>query len=106
MGAMKDEWWRNVPSYKAGRCNFIPILFCWYTEIIKMTANYKVSASSFQEEQISSSILWKQILKILPFSKCQACLFPLWQILINSEVANSIMWMYKYLALEINEDNE
>lgn len=43
--------------------------------------------TSFHEEKISSSILWKQILKILHFSKWQACLFPLWQILTNSKVA-------------------
>lgn len=46
----------NAHSYKAGRCTFILILSCWLTEVIKMTANYKVSTSSFQEEQISSSI--------------------------------------------------
>lgn len=87
MGAVKDEGWMNAHSYKTGRHNFIPILSCWFTEIITMTANYKVSTSSFQEEQFSLSILWKQILKILHFSKCQACLFLLWQILINPEVA-------------------
>lgn len=88
MGAEKDGGgWMNACSYKEGRCNFIPILSCWLTEIIKLTANYKGSTSSFQEEETSPSISWKQILKILHFSKCQACLFPLWQILINSEVA-------------------